>query len=97
MSHGTTPSAKPSAWAKPELVVAKALKPRPCRRRAVPTFHGLGMMKQPERCSSLKVRRLSATDGRDMGLPPFSVPPLKHAARERPGTTHSADRSDQRR
>src|SRR5579859_4212042 len=45
--------------------VGSALKLRRRRCRALPTFHGLGMTKQPLSCSLRKVLRLSAVDGRD--------------------------------
>ena len=61
-------SARPWDHANPELVVAGALNPRPCRSySALPTSHGFGMTKQPASCSWWKARRFSATVGRDPG------------------------------
>src|SRR5437660_12838900 len=49
-SSETPPSGLPREKAKPADVVASASKPRCCRYRAVPTFHGLGRTKQPDSC-----------------------------------------------
>ena len=56
MSRGTAHSASgsPRENAKPELVVASALKPRCARYCAVPMSHGFGMTKQPLSCSRRK-------------------------------------------
>jgi len=43
------PSARPSAFARPRLVVASASKPSDASRRAVPASHGFGMMNAPGR------------------------------------------------
>src|SRR5947207_8857579 len=77
MSRGTALSACPTDQAKPDEVVASALKPRPCSQRADPSFHGLGIIQQPDSCSLRKVRRLSATDGRGMDGSPWSHDPEK--------------------
>src|SRR3954449_12170077 len=44
-SSVTSPSARPSVNAKPELVVASALKPSSSSMRAEPASHGFGMTK----------------------------------------------------
>src|SRR5579883_3020463 len=63
IASGTAQSASgsPCEKASPALVVASALKPRYCRYFAVPMSHGLGMTKQPVRCSSRKAARRSMT------------------------------------
>lgn len=57
-------SGRPSDQANPELVLARALKPRLCKYTALPTSQGLGMRKHPDSCSCLNARRLSAMLGR---------------------------------
>src|SRR3954466_8864659 len=46
-SSVTSPSARPSVNAKPELVVASALKPSSSSMRAEPASHGFGMTNGP--------------------------------------------------
>src|ERR1700730_6386450 len=60
MSRDMPPSGRPCDQAKPELVVASALKPRLCRNRALPTSQGFGMTKHPASCNCRKARRLSS-------------------------------------
>ena len=53
-SRVAAPSRRPSVKAKPELVLASALKPRPARTFAEPTSHGLGMTNGSPSCSARK-------------------------------------------
>ena len=49
-----TPSGRPSVKAKPELVVASALKPSASKTLAEPASQGFGMMNAPRSCSARK-------------------------------------------
>ena len=64
MSREMPLSGRPCDQAKPELVVASALKPRLCRYSALPTSQGFGMTKQPASCICRKVWRFSSMLGR---------------------------------
>ena len=53
--------------AKPALVVASALKPRPSSARTLPGSHGLGITKQPLAWSALNCSRRAWGSGIAMG------------------------------
>src|SRR3954453_21598072 len=59
-SSVTSPSPRPSLNAKPELVVASALKPSPSSTRAAPASHGLGMTNGSPWCRARNAAPLSA-------------------------------------
>jgi hypothetical protein len=86
MSREMPPSRLPCDQAKPELVVASALNPRLCRKRALPTSQGFGMTKHPDLCSSWKARRLAAMMGRvsAMGGLQGDVDERQYRARRQP-------------
>src|SRR3954452_13333262 len=50
----TAPSSRPRVKAKPELVVARALKPSPSKTRADPASQGVGMTKGSPSCRARK-------------------------------------------
>src|SRR5687768_18210950 len=57
-------SAQPSDQASPALVVASAWNPSCASSRALPTSHGLGMTKQPDRCRSRSEEHTSELQSR---------------------------------
>src|SRR5271165_3025878 len=78
MSRGTaqSESGSPREKAKPALVVASALNPKPCRYLAVPTSHGLGITKHPLSCSFRNAARCaekSICRPRDSAYPKFRL------------------------
>src|SRR3954470_23085134 len=88
VSRDAAPSGRPCDHAKPELVVASALKPRPARNMALPTSQGFGMTKHPWAWSTRKSARfcsivLAMASGRDVGVALLLVgherdPPVRH-------------------
>src|SRR6267154_6296811 len=66
----SAPSTRPSAFASPRLVVAKASKPSEAKSFAVPASQGLGMTKIPGR--SCKARNIRARSACVRMLTPFS-------------------------